>query len=121
MLTRNIQTGVKQVAVKLVVGVPVTHTEAVLTAIGEAGGGQVGSTYDYCAFIVRGEGRFRPLEGSHPAIGSLNHIERVVEDRIEVTVTKNRLQAVLAAVRSAHPYEVPVIDIYPLHVSEDAP
>jgi hypothetical protein len=107
------------VAIKLVVGVPATHTEAVLTAIGEAGGGQVGSTYDYCALIARGEGRFRPLEGSHPAIGALNQIERVSEDRIEVTITQDRLQSVIAAVRSAHPYEVPVIDIYSLLVPED--
>ena len=99
---------------KVVLTVPATHTEAVLTAIGEAGGGQFDQMYDYCAFIVRGEGRFRPLAGAHPAIGELGQIARVVEDRIEVTVTPEILPAVLAAIRREHPYEVPVIDVYPL-------
>ena len=100
--------------VKLVVTVPTTHTEAVLKAIGEAGGGQIGETYDYCAFFTRGEGRFRPLAGANPAIGTIGAIEQVVEDRIEVTVIDERLSNVVAAIRNAHPYEVPVIDLYPL-------
>ncbi len=99
---------------KLTVTVPATHTEAVLRAIGEAGGGQIDAKYDYCVFIVRGEGRFRPLTGSSPAIGTLGQIEKVVEDRIEVTVVRELLKSVIAALRAAHPYEVPVIDIYPM-------
>ncbi len=90
------------------------HTEHLLTVIGESGGGQIGETYDYCAFIMRGEGRFRPLAGAHPAIGVIGQIERVIEDRIEVTVSAERLSHVVAAIRQSHPYEVPVIDVYPL-------
>jgi hypothetical protein len=99
---------------KIVLTVPTTHTETVLMAIGEAGGGQFDQTYDYCAFIVRGEGRFRPLAGAHPAIGDIGQIAQVAEDRIEVTVTAEKMTAVIAAVRQVHPYEVPVIDVYPL-------
>ena len=99
---------------KLALTVPTSHTDAILTAIGDVGGGQFDQSYDYCAFIIRGEGRFRPLEGAHPAIGESGKIARVVEDRVEVTVTPDRLTAVVTAIRQAHPYEMPVIDIYPL-------
>ena len=99
---------------KLVLTVPTSHTDIVLTAIGEAGGGQLDQSYDYIAFITRGEGRFRPLEGAHQAIGESGKIARVVEDQIDVTVTPDRLTAVVAAIRQAHPYEIPVIDIFPL-------
>ena len=99
---------------KLVLTVPTSHTEAVLTAIGEAGGGQIDQMYDCCAFISRGEGRFRPLEGAHPAIGRIGQVTRVVEDRIEITITPDKLSAVIFAIRQVHPYEVPVIDVFPL-------
>jgi hypothetical protein len=101
-------------AYKLVVSVPETHTESVLSAIGEAGGGTFGDQYDYCAFIVRGEGRFRPLSGANPFIGAVGKVERVSEDRVEVTVLPERLDGVIAAIRAAHPYEVPVIDVFAL-------
>lgn len=99
---------------KVVVTVPDTHTEVVLQAIGEAGGGRFDDQYDFCAFILRGEGRFRPLAGSNPFIGTHGQIERVAEDRIEVTVLSADVEAVVRAIHTAHPYEVPVIDVYPL-------
>lgn len=103
---------------KLVVTVPADHTEALLQAMGEAGGGQLDNKYDYCAFIVRGEGRFRPLQDSHPAMGQIGQIEKVIEDRIEVSITGDVLQSVLDAIRRTHPYEVPVIDIYTLFIPQ---
>lgn len=98
----------------MVVTVPTTHTEQLLTAIGGAGGGQIDKIYDYCAFILRGEGRFRPLAGANPTIGTIGRIERVIEDQIEVTVGAERLPRVLEVIRQNHPYEVPVIDVYEL-------
>ena len=100
---------------KIVVYVPAAAGEAVRDAMGEAGAGRIGN-YDYCSFTVTGIGRFRPLAGANPTIGSVGRIEAVEEERIETVCTEDWLKAVLAAVRAAHPYEEPAIDVYPIEV-----
>ncbi len=92
----------------LVVFVPAGAEEELLEAVFAAGAGRLGS-YDRCAFVSRGEGRFRPLRGADPAIGSVGDDERVAEVRLECVVAEAAVDAVLAAVRAAHPYEEPAI------------
>ena len=58
--------------------------------------------------------RFRPLEKARPAIGSVGVLEEVSEEKIEVVVEGRFLAAVLAAVREAHPYEEPAIQVSPM-------
>lgn len=99
--------------VKIVVSVPDTHTGAVREAMGKAGAGKIGN-YTHCSFSVRGTGRFLPGEGAHPAIGEVGRPESVSEERIEVTCTRELLKEVIMAIKNTHPYEEPVIDIYPL-------
>lgn len=98
---------------KIVVTVPVADADKVRQAIGEAGGGKAGN-YSFCSFSVRGTGRFLPGEGAHPAIGEVGKLEEVGEERIEVNCADELVVAVVAAIRSAHPYEKPAIDLYPL-------
>ena len=98
---------------KFVVFVPVTHTETVLQAMAVAGAGRIGD-YDSCSFVLRGTGRFRPLEGAVPFIGETGRVESVEEDRIEVIVPVDRMRDVLKATGEAHPYEEMAYDIYPL-------
>lgn len=98
---------------KIVVFVPEPDGEAVRVAMGEAGAGRIGN-YDYCSFTTRGLGRFRPLDGAKPAIGEVGRLEDVVEERIEMVCSEQRLKDVLAAIRRVHPYEEPAIDVYPL-------
>ena len=59
-------------------------------------------------------GRFRPLENARPAIGSVELLEEVDEEKIEVVVVEEHLSAVLSAVREAHPYEEPAIQVFPM-------
>ncbi len=99
--------------IKLVTFVPETHADAVRKAIGDNGGGILGR-YDNCTFSVKGIGRFRGREGSHPTIGTVGILESVTEERIEVTVQKDRLDDIVSAIRSVHPYEEIPIDIYNL-------
>ncbi|MGJ4930212.1 hypothetical protein ACQR1I_07565 [Bradyrhizobium sp. HKCCYLS2038] len=101
---------------KIVVFVPEADGEAVRGAMGEAGAGRIGN-YDYCSFTIKGIGRFRPLAGANPAIGQIGQIETVAEERIETVCAEDRLRAVLAAIRAAHPYEEPAIDVYPIEVA----
>ncbi len=99
--------------VKLVVGVPESHVGAVREALGKAGAGHIGN-YSFCSFSVKGVGRFKPEVGAQPAIGGLGRLEEVAEERIEVTCDREQLEGAIAAVRAIHPYEEPVIDLYPM-------
>lgn len=98
---------------KLCFYVPEPDAEAVKQAVFAAGAGRIGD-YDCCAFQVRGEGQFRPLAGSRPHIGAQDQLERVVEYRVEMICLGECLPAALAALRQAHPYEEPAIDVWPL-------
>ncbi|MBF1803573.1 Nif3-like dinuclear metal center hexameric protein [Alloalcanivorax profundimaris] len=102
---------------KLCFYVPEDHVEAVKTAVFEAGAGRIGN-YDCCSFQVRGQGQFRPLEGSNPHLGEHGEIETVDEFRVEMICTDDHLKAALSALRLAHPYEEPAIDLWRL---EDLP
>lgn len=98
---------------KIVVYVPVTHADAVRAAIGEAGGGKLGN-YSFCSFSVRGTGRFRPDDGANPHIGEVGKMEKVEEERIEVTCAPDVIGKVIAAIKSVHPYEEIALDVYAL-------
>ncbi len=99
--------------VKIVVTVPLSHTEIVREAIGKAGGGRVGN-YTFCSFSIIGAGRFKPEEGSNPFIGKQGKLESVEEERVEINCLKNEAKTIVDAIRKVHPYEEPAIDIYPL-------
>ncbi len=98
---------------KLVVFVPKESVNDVRNAIGSAGAGNIGN-YSHCTFQSQGEGRFKPLEGSNPYIGSINNIEKVEEYRLESIVPENNLCNVLNEMIIAHPYEEVAYDIIPL-------
>lgn len=98
---------------KLIIYVPLTHTDIVRDAIGKAGGGKLGK-YSFCSFSIRGIGRFKPEEGANPHIGSVGKLEEVEEERIEVTVDDSVLNDVIAAIKKVHPYEEVAMDIYKL-------
>ena len=98
---------------KLVVYVPVEHEEAVRLALGEAGAGAIGK-YDYCAFVTRGTGHYRPGKGTKPYRGETGKIEAADECRIETVCDEEHLSEVLSAMERAHPYEEVAYDIFPL-------
>lgn len=70
----------------------------------EAGAGRVGN-YDCCAWQTKGEGQFRPLDGSTPFLGNQGQIETVIEYKLELVCEEPCLKAVIAALKRAHPYE----------------
>ena len=97
----------------LVTYVPESHADAVLTAIGDAGAGMIGN-YSHCSFTVRGEGRFTPLDGAEPYLGAVGQPELVEEIRVECVVDREKLDAVVLALRAAHPYEEPALMTWPV-------
>lgn len=92
--------------VKLEVYVPETHLEQVKSALFEAGAGRIGD-YDSCCWQTCGTGQFRALEGSNPFIGSQGQVEKVQEWKLELVCAPARIEAVIAALKKAHPYETP--------------
>lgn len=102
--------------VKIVTFVPSENADAVRDAMGKAGAGQIGE-YSFCSHSVKGTGRFLPSENANPHIGQSGKLETVEEERVEVICDRDKAKEVIAAMKSAHPYEEVAFDIYPL-VSE---
>ncbi|MGD8189048.1 Nif3-like dinuclear metal center hexameric protein [Brevibacillus ginsengisoli] len=98
---------------KLVVYVPVDHAEAVLQAVSRAGAGAIGN-YSHCTFQTKGTGTFMAGEGTNPFIGEIDKLERVEEVRLETVLPASRQNAVIQAMKKAHPYEEVAYDIYSL-------
>ncbi|WP_312856045.1 Nif3-like dinuclear metal center hexameric protein [Nocardioides stalactiti] len=93
--------------------VPSDAAAPVRAALAEAGAGTIGD-YDFASFSTTGEGRFRPLEGATPMIGTVGEIETVAEVRIEVVLARHLRTQVVAAMLAAHPYEEPAYDVVAL-------
>lgn len=104
---------------KLTVFVPLDDVDQVLKACHQAGAGQVGDDYQDVSYSVEGQGKFTPVEGANPTIGSLGQAEIVKEKRIEMLVKDKDISAVVEAIKESHPYEEPVYDIYKLAFSGD--
>ncbi len=90
---------------------PESAADPVRRSMAEAGAGRVGD-YAGCSFSVAGTGRFVPLAGAEPAVGTVGEPHQEAEVRIEAVVPTWRVSAVRRAVAQAHPYETPVIDVY---------
>ncbi len=61
-----------------------------------------------------GTGTFRGGAGTKPSVGESGREERVSELRLETVFPEERHEDVIAALRTAHPYEEPAFDVYPL-------
>lgn len=96
--------------VKLVTFVPEPHLRQVRDAVCAAGAGIIGE-YTHCSFSTPGTGTFLPGGKANPFSGKKHQVNEEPEFRFEVLVTKARLDAVLRALRAAHPYEEIAYDL----------
>lgn len=100
---------------KIVTFVPAEFREQVLDAMFAAGAGHTGS-YSHTSYRAAGTGGFVPDPGAHPFVGEENALTSVVEDRVETIVPGRDLASVLKALRGAHPYEEPAVDVFEEHL-----
>jgi hypothetical protein len=98
---------------KLVVFVPREALDGLRDALFAAGAGRIGD-YERCSWYTQGTGTFLAGEGTSPALGERGREERVAELRLETVFPEERQKDVIAALRTAHPYEEPAFDVYPL-------
>jgi hypothetical protein len=98
---------------KLVFFVPDSHLDSVKSAVFAAGAGRIGN-YDQCCWQVLGQGQFKPLSGATPYLGQHDQLEALPEYRVEMVCADEYIRAVIAALRTAHPYEEPAFDVWRL-------
>jgi dinuclear metal center YbgI/SA1388 family protein len=99
--------------IKLVVFVPEESLDRVACAIHHSGGGIIGE-YSNCSYRLAGTGTFKGSEETNPAAGNKGGLEFVDEIRLEVLVDQWKIDEVISAMKSAHPYEEVAYDLYPL-------
>ncbi len=96
---------------KLVVFAPEAERDTILQAAFSAGAGGIGA-YSECSFTAQGLGTFRGSAASNPTIGQAGgERESVRECRVELLCPADQRRHVLAAIRAAHSYEEPAIDL----------
>ncbi|MBU1627697.1 hypothetical protein KKB18_10050 [bacterium] len=86
--------------------VPRNSLNAVRDAMSKAGAGQI-SNYRGCGAVQPGEYRFTPVAGANPAVGQVGKMEITDDARLEVEISWDKLEDVIAAMKKTHPYEVP--------------
>jgi len=109
---------VKSTHHKLVTFVPEEHVEKVAQALFNAGAGRIGR-YSSCSFRSPGTGTFFGEEGTHPVVGCSRKLEAAPEIRLETIVPNSAIEAVIAALRAAHPYEEAAFDLNVLAAPPD--
>lgn len=98
------------------------HRAAVAAAIHAALPVPPGARYDrVCWWSAAWIEQFRPLAGAAPAVGRVGEECRVPTVRLEVVLPADEVLAerVCAAIRAAHPWEVPVITVEAIRVPAD--
>ena len=69
--------------------------------------------YDCCLSYSPVIGAWRPLAGTAPYLGRMGEVCHAPELKVEVTCRTDRVEETVAAVKRAHPYEEPVINVIP--------
>ncbi len=98
---------------KLCFFVPESHLQQVKMALFEEGAGRIGD-YDCCCWQVKGQGQFRPLDGSKPFLGQAGRIETIDEYKVEMVCDDSLIAKVVDRLLQVHPYEVPAYDVMQL-------
>jgi dinuclear metal center YbgI/SA1388 family protein len=114
---KPIEQSTSQGECKVVAFAPPEEVADIARAAFVAGAGVI-ENYTDCAFFGHGIGSYSAGPGSHPAIGQPGQSEAVEEVRLELICPPNRVSQVCDAIRAAHSYETPAIDVYPLNAAD---
>ena len=98
---------------KLEIFLPESHFDVVCQALWSVDAGHIGQ-YDRCLSWSEVQSCWRPLEGATPYDGTVGKLTQAKELKLEVCCREERLAETLAAVRAAHPYEEPVVNVLPM-------
>jgi dinuclear metal center YbgI/SA1388 family protein len=93
---------------KLVTFIPEEYTLRVVNALSEAGAGNIGK-FSHRSYITAGIATY---SDSNNHLINLDELDKESEDRLEITVPKNKLNNVINVLKENHPYEDVLFDIY---------
>jgi dinuclear metal center YbgI/SA1388 family protein len=94
----------KEILSKLTTFVPIEAKNQVLSALFEAGAGEIGE-YSGCSFTAEGKGTFIPSEKANPNKGERGKPHEEPEVRIEVLLPSYLEKKVISSMKKSHPYE----------------
>ncbi len=106
-------------AFKIVTFAPAEVVDRIRGAMSIAGAGRIGD-YAQCSQSFQVDGTFYGGPASRPRAGRKGKLERVAEQRIEMICGPKALPTALAALRAAHPYETPAIEVHALAAQPSA-
>lgn len=98
---------------KVVTFVPESHASQLIEAAAQAGAGSIGG-YTACSFRAPGTGTFFAGADTQPFIGKRGVLNEEAEVRLELEAAARDLPLVLETILSVHPYEEPVVEVYPV-------
>lgn len=98
---------------KLEIFLPQEYVIEVMEALSEIGVGKIGN-YDHCFSFTEVKGFWRPLVGSNPFEGEVGNLSSGKEVKLETRCERELLAIALQTIKSIHPYEEPVINVFPL-------
>ena len=99
---------------KMEIYVPQSHAEDIFSALKSQDAGHIGG-YDCCLSYSTVTSRWRPLRGASPYIGEVGSVSVEPEVKIEAVCMTQNVDSTIKAVKEAHPYEEPVINVIPLY------
>ena len=104
----------KEQIYKICVYIPVDYSDKLMDSIDEIVE-PLYPGYRRTFAIQEVTGTWKPMKGSRPFIGRPGVIEKVQEHKIEFAVRERDLKNVLMKIKEVHPYEEPMIDVYPTY------
>jgi len=96
---------------KVVVFVPLSHTDKLTFEMAAAGAGAIGN-YRLCSFRMKGLGTYKPVKNANPYIGKPGEISFKEEVRLEMECDESKLNPVIDAMLANHPYEEVAYEVY---------
>ena len=98
---------------KLITFCPEENVDELRRALSSVGCGRIGQ-YEQCSFTTSGTGTFFGKQGANPTHGEAGELQRVVECKFEMVVSKSSLSLAIQAIRQFHPYEEPALEVHEL-------
>lgn len=99
---------------KLEIFIPEPHLAALRKALRDVDAGHIGK-YDCCLSYSRVTGCWRTPAGAAPYLGREGELSAEPELKVEVACRTERADLTVEAVKRAHPYEEPAINVIPLY------